>query len=55
MGGKRKDSKIAVIMALHVALLQQFVGINSVVAYGGDIAYKAIPSLKSIFPILINL
>lgn len=38
-----------------MALLQQFVGINAVVAYGGEIAESAIPSLKSIFPMLINL
>jgi SP family xylose:H+ symportor-like MFS transporter len=46
---------VAVFIALHLALLQQFVGINAVVGYGGDIAGSAIPSLKSIFPMLINL
>lgn len=40
---------------MHLALLQQFVGINAVVGYGGDIVGEAIPSLKSIFPMLINL
>ncbi len=55
LGQSRKNNKIAVIVAIHMALLQQFVGINSVVAYGGEIAGKAIPSLKAIFPILINL
>jgi hypothetical protein len=30
-----KNSKIAVFIALHLALLQQMVGINAVVAYGG--------------------
>jgi hypothetical protein len=31
----RKNNKIAVFIALHLALLQQLVGINAVVAYGG--------------------
>lgn len=51
----RGNSKIAIFIALHLALLQQFVGINAVVGYGGDIAGSAVPSLKSIFPMLINL
>ncbi len=52
---KKNNNKITVFIALHLALLQQFVGINAVVGYGGDIAASAIPSLKSIFPMLINL
>jgi len=52
---KRSNTKIAIFIALHLALLQQFVGINAVVGYGGDIAGSAIPSLKTIFPMLINL
>lgn len=50
----KEDSPVAVTIALHLALLQQFVGINAVVAYGGEIAESAIPSLKSTFPIIIN-
>lgn len=46
---------MAIFIAIHLAVLQQFVGINAVVGYGGDIASAAIPALKSIFPIIINL
>lgn len=43
-------------MALHLALLQQFVGINVVVAYGPPIASEAMPDLNSsIIPMIINL
>lgn len=31
----RQNSKTAIFIALHLALLQQMVGINAVVAYGG--------------------
>jgi MFS transporter, SP family, xylose:H+ symportor len=55
VGGVLTQSKIAIFIAMHLALLQQFVGINAVVPYGGEIAGEAIPSLKQIFPIIINL
>jgi len=29
------QSKVAIFIAMHLALLQQFVGINAVVPYGG--------------------
>ncbi len=38
-----------------MAALQQFCGINAVVAYGGQIVGEDVPSLKLVLPILINL
>ena len=43
------------ITAIHLAVLQQFVGINCVVAYGVDIIAKVIPSLAKIIPVILNL
>lgn len=31
----RKNNKIAIAMALHLAFLQQMSGVNAVIAYGG--------------------
>ncbi len=33
--GLLTQSKVAIFIAMHLALLQQFVGINAVVPYGG--------------------
>lgn len=44
-----------IITAIHLAVLQQFVGINCVVAYGVDIIAKFIPSLAKIIPVILNL
>lgn len=44
-----------IITAIHLAVLQQFVGINCVVAYGVDIIAKVIPSLAKIIPVILNL
>lgn len=36
-----KHNKIPVIVAIHLAALQQLSGINALAVYGGDIAGKA--------------
>ena len=35
-------------------ILRQFVGINAVLAYGGSIVKKAVPSLRAIAPIILT-
>lgn len=47
--------KIRVIFAIHLAVLQQFVGINCVVSYGVDIVAQIIPSIAKIIPVILNL
>ena len=42
-------------MAVHISLLQQFVGINVVIAYGPHVMEMVVPSLKAVIPIIINL
>lgn len=51
----RKGKKLRAITAIHLAILQQFVGINSVVAYGVDIVARILPSMAKIIPALLNL
>ncbi len=41
-------------MAIHLAALQQFCGINAVIAYGGEIVSGNNATLKLVLPILIN-
>lgn len=41
-------------MAIHLAALQQFCGINAVIAYGGEIVGGNNATLKLVLPILIN-
>lgn len=36
--GDRSGKKVRVVVAIHLAVLQQMVGINSVIAYGAAIA-----------------
>ena len=35
--------KIAIFLAIHIALFQQMVGINSVALYGGKIVKQVLP------------
>ena len=42
-------------MAIHLAALQQFGGINAVIAYGGEIVGGNNSTIKLVLPILINL
>jgi len=35
-------------------MLQQFVGINAVVAYGPAIAQKVLPDLSNLIPVFLN-
>jgi MFS family permease len=51
----KKKNHITTIVAIHLALLQQFSGINAVVTYGGEIAGQTLPNLEDILPSLINL
>ena len=48
-------SKLAFVMAIHISLLQQFVGINVVIAYGPHVMEQVLPSMKAVIPIIINL
>ena len=53
--GHIKTPRNAIIVAVHLAALQQFCGINAVIAYGGEIVGGNDPTLKLMVPILINL
>lgn len=55
LGSQSSTPRTAVIISLHLASLQQFSGINAVVAYGGDIVGEGAPTIKLILPILVNL
>jgi hypothetical protein len=46
---------ITTIVAIHLALLQQFSGINAVGLYGGEIAGQALPDLAFYLPSFINM
>lgn len=47
---------ITIVIALHLAIMQQFSGINAVAVYGGKIAGKATGGeLANLMPSLINL
>jgi hypothetical protein len=43
------------IVAIHLAVLQHFSGVNAIAVYGGRIIGTDIPSLKLNLPVLINL
>lgn len=43
------------MVAIHLAALQQFCGINAVIAYGGEIVGGNNSTIKLVLPILINL
>lgn len=42
-------------MAIHLAALQQFCGINALLGYGGSIVGENNPTLNLVLPIFINL
>lgn len=46
---------LRLLVAIHLAVLQQCVGINTVVAYGPAIVVKVFPDLKNLIPVLLNL
>lgn len=50
-----KTPRNAIIVAIHLATLQQFCGINVVTAYGSEIVRGDDPNLRLLVPILINL
>lgn len=50
----KRGRKFRIVTALHLAILQQFVGINSIVAYGVQIVAQAIPSLGNVIPVVLN-
>jgi hypothetical protein len=43
------------IVSIHLAVLQQLVGINAVVIYGTEIAASVLPNMKNIIPVILNL
>jgi hypothetical protein len=47
--------KLAVFMAINIALYQQLTGVNSVALYGGKIVDSVFPSLNKIIPIFTNM
>jgi Na+/H+-dicarboxylate symporter len=47
--------KIAIFLAIHVALFQQLTGVNSVALYGGKIVNDVLPDLNKIIPIFTTL
>ena len=50
-----KDIKITIIIAIHLAIMQQFSGINAIVVYGSKIAVSATTGeLQLLIPSLIN-
>ena len=49
-----KGKKVRIMLAIHLAVLQQMVGVNSVVAYGTEIAAETMASLTRIIPVLLN-
>lgn len=51
---KENGKKIRIITAIHLAVLQQFVGINLVIAYGVDIITQITPSLSKVIPVILN-
>lgn len=49
------SSKVPIIVAFHLAIMQQFSGINGVAVYGGKIASQATSGeIASLMPSLIN-
>ncbi len=53
--GHRHTPRNAIIVGIHLAILQQFCGINVVTAYGSEIVGGSDPNLRLLVPILINL
>jgi len=50
-----KSLPITIVVAIHLAILQQFSGINAVALYAGSIAGKATSeAVASLMPSLIN-
>ena len=47
--------KIAIFLAIHLGLIQPFMGINPVVIYGGKILTDVSPNLNKVIPFLTNL
>lgn len=50
-----KMPKIAIILAMHLSLLQPFMGINPVVIYGGKMLTDVIPNLNKVIPIFTTI
>jgi hypothetical protein len=42
-------------VSIHLAVLQQFIGINAVVIYGGQIINGVFPDQKTLIPVILNL
>lgn len=46
---------MSTIVAIHLAIIQQFSGVNAVALYGGVIAGQELPDMADILPSLLNL
>jgi hypothetical protein len=47
--------KTRIIGALHLSVLQQFVGVNAVTIYPVDILVRVVPNLAKVIPVILNL
>jgi Na+/H+-dicarboxylate symporter len=47
--------KIAIFLAIHLGLIQPFMGISPVVIYGGKILTDVLPNLNKAIPIVTTL
>ena len=47
--------KLAVFLAIHIALFQQMTGVNSVALYGGKIVNDVLPNWNKIIPIFTTM
>ena len=50
-----KRSKIILVVAVHLAVAQQFCGVNAVSIYGGAIAKDLVTGIRDLIPSLVNL
>lgn len=47
--------RIAIFLAIHLGLIQPFMGINPVVIYGGKILTDVLPNLNKVIPIFTTI
>jgi hypothetical protein len=52
---KPRKNYLRIFIAIELSVLQQFVGINTVVANGQLIASKVLPDIANIIPVVLNL
>lgn len=42
------------MVCIHLTMLQQFVGINSIIIYATEITEAIVPQYKNLIPLLMN-